>query len=77
MMRIACVKQLEIIGEASNHISKETREKFSSIQWEQIIAMRNLFVHEYFGIDSALVWDIIKNDLQELKEKIFEIVHGL
>ncbi|MCC6684879.1 MAG: DUF86 domain-containing protein [Bacteroidia bacterium] len=70
MMRFASIKQMEIIGEASNHISAETKSKFSDIEWGQIIGMRNIFVHEYFGIDPRLVWDIIKNDLPELKKKI-------
>lgn len=55
MMRFACVKQMEIIGEASNHISDETKLKFTTVEWSQIIGMRNVFVHEYFGIDSNLV----------------------
>jgi uncharacterized protein with HEPN domain len=46
MMRFACVKQLEIIGEASNHISEELKQKFSEIEWIQITGMRNVFVHE-------------------------------
>ena len=70
MMRFACIKQMEIIGEASNHISTETKERFSTIEWAQIVGMRNVFVHEYFGIDSSLVWEIIKNDLPDLKSKI-------
>jgi uncharacterized protein with HEPN domain len=70
MMRFACIKQLEIIGEASNHLSAELKSKFSNIQWAQIVGMRNVFAHEYFGIDSSLVWEIIKNDIPELKEKI-------
>ncbi|MBU3676752.1 MAG: DUF86 domain-containing protein [Chitinophagaceae bacterium] len=70
MLRFACIKQMEIIGEASNHISDEIKNKFTSIQWAQIIGMRNVFVQEYFGIDSTLVWDIIKNDLPELKSNI-------
>ena len=45
MMRFACVKQMEIIGEAANHISKDFRSKFSEIEWEQIVGMRNVFVH--------------------------------
>lgn len=55
MMRFACIKQMEIIGEASNHISIETKSDFSEIEWTQIIGMRNVFVHEYFGIDPSLV----------------------
>lgn len=55
MMRFACIKQLEIIGEASDHLSAEIRNQFSQIEWNQIRGMRNIFVHEYFGIDSRLV----------------------
>ena len=39
--------------------------------------MRNVFIHEYFGIDSNLVWEIIKNDLPELKDKIIEVINKL
>ncbi len=77
MMRFACIKQMEIIGEASNHISDETKSRFSSIEWSQIIGMRNVFVHEYFGVDINLVWDIIKNDIPELKIKIAEILSSI
>ena len=77
MMRFACIKQLEIIGEASNHITETTKLNFSSIEWGQIVGMRNVFVHEYFGVDSTLVWEIIKNDLPDLKEKIKHILESL
>lgn len=77
MMRYACIKQLEIIGEASNHISEEVKTKFSNVEWSQIIGMRNIFVHEYFGIDTNLVWEIIKDDLPGLKNKITEILEML
>jgi uncharacterized protein with HEPN domain len=55
MMRYACIKQLEIIGEAGNHISEDIKRKFTTVEWTQIIGMRNIFVHEYFGIDVRLV----------------------
>jgi uncharacterized protein with HEPN domain len=77
MMRFACIKQMEIIGEASNHLSKDLKSKFSDVQWVQIIGMRNVFAHEYFGIDTNLVWEIIKNDIPELKAKISEIIKSL
>jgi len=72
MMKFACIKQLEIIGEASNYISEEIKSKFSTIEWAQIVGMRNIFVHEYFGVDSKIVWEIIKDDLPDLKEKVIE-----
>lgn len=77
MMRFACIKQMEIIGEAGNHISPQLKSKFSGIQWAQIIGMRNVFAHEYFGIDSSIVWEIIKNDIPELKEKVEHILKSL
>jgi uncharacterized protein with HEPN domain len=52
MMRFACIKQMEIIGEASNHLSEDVKSMFnSSVEWSQIVGMRNIFEHEYFGID--------------------------
>ena len=77
MMRFACIKQMEIIGEASNHISEETKTQFSEIEWRQISGMRNSLVHEYFGIDGRLVWEIIQQDLPELKSKVMAILNIL
>jgi len=77
MMRFACIKQMEIIGEASNHISSETKLKFTTVEWSQIIGMRNVFVHEYFGIDSNLAWEIIKNDIPDLKDKMMDILSSI
>ena len=74
MMRFASVKQIEIIGEAANHISDETKEKFSEIQWRQITGLRHVLVHEYFGIDSRLIWQIIVDDIPLLKIKIKEVL---
>ena len=56
MMRFASIKQLEIIGEASVHITDETKTKFTDTEWSQMIGMRNILIHEYFGISNSLVW---------------------
>ena len=77
MFRFACIKQLEIIGEASNHVSAKTKRNFSEIEWQQIVGMRNVFIHEYFGIDLYIVWDIIANDIPELKMKLIEILENM
>lgn len=74
MMRFACIKQMEINGEACNHLSENITSKFAEIEWAQIVGMRNVFVHEYFGIDARLVWQIIINDMPNLKIKIKEII---
>lgn len=77
MMKFASVKQIEIIGEAANHITEETKNKFSEIQWRQITGLRHELVHEYFGIDSNLIWQIIIEDIPALKIKIQEVLTSL
>lgn len=77
MMRFASIKQIEIIGEAANFITAETKEKFSEIKWSQITGMRHILVHEYFGVDADLVWQVIVKDLPLLKIKIKQILDML
>jgi len=50
MMRFATIKQIEIIGEAANIITEETKTKFTNINWRQMIAMRHILIHKYFGV---------------------------
>lgn len=77
MMRFASVKQIEIIGEAANYITEETKNKFTEIQWRQIIGLRHILVHEYFGIDNNIVWQIITDDIPKLKAGIEVILNSL
>jgi uncharacterized protein with HEPN domain len=77
MMRFASIKQIEIIGEAANYISEETKSKFADIQWKQIVGLRHILVHEYFGIDANLIWQIISDDIPKLKEAIKEVILSL
>lgn len=64
------LRQLQIIGEATRALPTEIRNLASDIPWNKIVGMRNILVHGYFDIDTALVWDAVKNDLPELKPKI-------
>lgn len=72
--RFATIKQIEIIGEACNALTDELKEKFPLIPWKAIIGFRNISIHEYFGVNLLIVWEIAKNDLPELKEKIQAII---
>jgi uncharacterized protein with HEPN domain len=74
MMRFACIKQLEIIGEASNHLSDNFKNKYPTIEWRQIIGMRNVFVHEYFSLDNHVLWDIVNFDIPNLKKELIKII---
>jgi uncharacterized protein with HEPN domain len=77
MMRFACVKQIEIIGEAANYVTADTRSKFSEIEWNKIIGMRHILVHEYFGVDFELIWQVIIDDLPFLKEKTRHVLNAI
>jgi uncharacterized protein with HEPN domain len=55
MLRFATIKQIEIIGEAAKNITDATRNEYPEIEWKQIAGLRNILVHEYFGIDAQLI----------------------
>ena len=63
----AVVRNLEIIGEAAGHLSSTIRKSNREIEWKKIVALRNLLIHEYFGISKQIVWDIVKNKLDALE----------
>lgn len=71
--RYATIKQIEIIGEACNNITSELQESHQQIQWRMIRGFRNISIHEYFGVDFRIVWEIATCDLPVLKEQ-FKIV---
>jgi len=69
----ATIRELEIIGEAVNNISDELKQKYLHVLWQEIRSFRNKIVHEYFGVDIRIVWDIITNELPILKRQIERI----
>ena len=77
MMRFASIKQIEIIGEAANLITIETKNKFTEIEWKQITGLRNILVHEYFGVDNSLIWQIVITDIPALKENLKKVFNTL
>ena len=62
----AVIRNLEIIGEAAGKLTEDIRATASNVDWRKIVALRNLLVHEYFGVNLAIVWDIIQNKLDSL-----------
>ncbi|OIN56998.1 HepT-like ribonuclease domain-containing protein [Arsenicibacter rosenii] len=77
MMRYACIKQLEIIGEACNCLTSHLRDEYTNVEWRKVIGLRHLLVHEYFGVDAALIWSILQTDLPVLKEQILDIAQDI
>ncbi len=73
----AIVRELEVLGEAANRISKKTQRQFPSIPWKQMIGMRNTLIHAYFEVDYDVVWETIKNDLPGLHKRLEEIMFAI
>lgn len=67
-------RSLEIIGEASKKVSEEFRSKHIDIDWKAMAGMRDKLIHDYFGVDYEIVWDVIINELPKLKEQLKDLV---
>jgi uncharacterized protein with HEPN domain len=75
--QFATVKQIEIIGEACNALTEEVKNANPEIPWKSIKGFRNVSIHEYFGVNFTLVWEIATNDLPILKTQILKILNNL
>lgn len=72
MMYYAVVKNIEIMGEAANMLTQDFTDKHPETPWKMVRGMRNYIVHEYFQIDDAVVWDVVENNLPELRSQIVD-----
>ena len=73
----AVVKNLEVIGEAAKNIPERIRNKNAEVEWKKITGMRDILIHEYFGIDIEIVWDIIRNKLPSLEKQIQKLLGSI
>jgi len=74
MRKLAVERQLEVIGQAANKISKETLEKLDKIPWKNIIGLRNKLAHDYGEILAERIWKISKTSIQELLDELLNII---
>ncbi len=73
-LKRACTRSLEIIGEAVKNLSSDFRKKHKNIEWKKIAGMRDKIIHFYFGVNWDIVWDVIENQLPDLKSKIKDLL---
>ncbi|MBZ0204901.1 MAG: DUF86 domain-containing protein [Flavobacteriales bacterium] len=77
MLRYAVVKLIEVIGEASNLLTKELRQAHPEVPWNLVIGMRNRLVHDYFRIDTAIVAEVVRIHIPALKPQMEAILDSL
>ena len=75
-LRRAVVRRLEIIGDAAKRVPSEFRAKYPTVEWRAMAGLRDRLIHDYFGVDYEIVWDVLQNRILPLRAQIASIVDG-
>ena len=70
----AVVRNLEVIGEAIKQVPDDVRSRHTDVEWKKIAGLRDILVHQYFGIDVEIIWDIVQNKLPALEAQIRKVI---
>jgi uncharacterized protein with HEPN domain len=70
----AVIRNIEIVGQAVKGLSEETKALDATIPWRGIAGMRDKLIHDYFGVDLSLVWDVVESDLPALRSGVEAIL---
>jgi uncharacterized protein with HEPN domain len=73
LIQDAVIRNLEVIGEATKKISKELREKENGVPWSEMAGLRDVLIHNYFGVDLFIVWKVVENELPKIKPELQRI----
>lgn len=77
LIQVWMLHHIQIIGEAAAHLGRDFHQAHPELPWPQIVAMRNVLVHEYFGIDLAEVWKTVERDLPAFKRDVENLLRTL
>jgi uncharacterized protein with HEPN domain len=70
----AVIRNLEIIGEAAKSIPPKFRDQHPQIEWRKLAGFRDVLIHNYFGVDTEIIWDVVSNKLSPLRDAIGNII---
>lgn len=74
ILKRAVVRSLEIIGEATKKIPADVKYQWKGIHWKNMAGMRDKLIHDYFGINYSIVWDVVKNKIPDLIKQIEKVI---
>jgi uncharacterized protein with HEPN domain len=77
MVQDAVVRNLEIVGEAAKRVSPGLRKRAPGVPWREMSGMRDKLVHDYFGVDLDLVWDVVAGELPAARTRIILLLEEL
>jgi uncharacterized protein with HEPN domain len=73
-LKRAFVRSIEIIGEASKKLPEDIKAMHPDIEWRKVSGMRDRLIHDYFGVDYTIVWDVAANKLPDLRIKLHPLL---
>lgn len=76
LVQVWILHHLQVLGEAVNALRPSLHEEFPEVPWAQIVGMRNVLVHQYFEIDTDIVWTVVERELPRLKAQFHTILDG-
>lgn len=71
------IRRIEIMGEAVKNIPKQVKDRYPDIAWKEIAGMRDILIHEYFGVDLGLTWKVATKDIHQLKNRMLKVKKDL
>lgn len=77
LIQDAVIRNLEIVGEATKRVSMDLRSQYPDVPWREMAGLRDVLIHNYFGVDNEIVWNVVTNELTLLKDKIAELLKQL
>ncbi|WP_047985872.1 HepT-like ribonuclease domain-containing protein [Ornithinibacillus californiensis] len=77
LIQDAVIRNLEIVGEATKRVSKDFREQHSHVPWREMAGLRDVLIHDYFGVDNEIVWNVVEKEIPLLKDKISDLLDRL